>query len=843
MVLVRLSEDIESAGEQRATVDVEISYDIIKLFSEQLYASPVKAIEELVVNSWDAEATVCSTFVDIDADRPLIAVFDNGKGMTVEELKNLWHIGVSAKPKLASPRKQIGKFGIGKLASYAVARRVTYLSRTAEGLHAVALNFELFAEATTSTGGTVPVTLSIRELNKFSELTASSAFKAAAPVLAVDGEDVDLAEVETWTLVVLEDLREKAHELKIGRLKWVLETAMPLATDFRLYLNGGLVSSSKEKFHRKVEFAVGDLEDYRIADLSAVTGESWERTPTGGLSSPSFPSGVTGEVYVTHKSLYAEGGKSEDLGRSHGFFVRVHNRLINESDPLFGARPLSFTTWYRFAAIIEAPDLNPFITAARDDVEQSTVKERLRALLIQLFNQARDLSEEVDKKAAKANLEKKEGRRDYVPPDMVERPLADALTEAASASAADPPQDPPARGWRTLEAISDLGDLRQLVEHLYTADRAQKAYAFKYSPGGLLAPLARLDALTSTFHVNEDHELVREFSDKPESKRLLEALVVAETLLEVYLRIADVPLEVIDELLSRRDGLLRTLALDESHSLAALAGALRDASDRSHDLEIALVGALRALGFIARHIGGSGTPDGSAEYVIHGVKDRSFTLEAKSSDSVPSLGHLDFAGLRSHYEALHAQGCLLVAPSYPGLDDPSSQVSLRAEQQRVSCWTIDQLARVVESAEKRHINASKLQRIVLSAFKPLDVKDAVESLLSEPSYDKADLYRAVLSALASLAPRLKSTPRDVKLVAGEISRDPSFEDVDTPEVRDALLDLAHSSRGMLHVADNEDVHVLGALEELQRRVAHLTGDGPAPRRRGTFRRGADPSAS
>ena len=86
---------------------------------------------------------------------------------------------------------------------------------------------------------------------------------------------------------------------------------------------------------------------------------------------------------------------------------------------------------------------------------------------------------------------------------------------------------------------------------------------------------------------------------------------------------------------------------------------------------------------------------------MYGVEGRSFTLEAKSSKDVPSSSQLDFAGLRAYYEAEKASGCLLVAPTYPGFSDPESQVSQRAAQQEVSCWTIAQLAKVVECAEHR----------------------------------------------------------------------------------------------------------------------------------------------
>ena len=45
------------------TISVQISNEIVHLLSDQLYQSPLKAIEELVVNSYDAGAGVCRLYV------------------------------------------------------------------------------------------------------------------------------------------------------------------------------------------------------------------------------------------------------------------------------------------------------------------------------------------------------------------------------------------------------------------------------------------------------------------------------------------------------------------------------------------------------------------------------------------------------------------------------------------------------------------------------------------------------------------------------------------------------------------------------------------------------------
>src|SRR5689334_12916089 len=124
-----IAEALEASGAVQETVRVEVSYEVVNLLSAQLYSSPLKAIEELVVNSWDADATECRLCVpppDEMSSESILAVFDNGHGMTVDEMRDLWHVGVSHKRDDAwrkrASRMQIGKFGIGKLATYVLAR-------------------------------------------------------------------------------------------------------------------------------------------------------------------------------------------------------------------------------------------------------------------------------------------------------------------------------------------------------------------------------------------------------------------------------------------------------------------------------------------------------------------------------------------------------------------------------------------------------------------------------------------------------------------------------------------------------------------------------------------------
>jgi len=139
-----IGQQLETSGTEQLKLEVRLSRELVSLLSEQLYTSPLKAIEELVVNAFDADADVCRVrlpeMLDTDAHEPIV-VFDDGIGMDVNGLRDLWHIGHSSKReadrKIREGRKFIGKFGIGKLATYAIARHITYVTRVEGGHRAI----------------------------------------------------------------------------------------------------------------------------------------------------------------------------------------------------------------------------------------------------------------------------------------------------------------------------------------------------------------------------------------------------------------------------------------------------------------------------------------------------------------------------------------------------------------------------------------------------------------------------------------------------------------------------------------------------------------------------------
>ena len=217
------------------------------------------------------------------------------------------------------------------------------------------------------------------------------------------------------------------------------------------------------------------------------------------------------------------------------------------------------------------------------------------------------------------------------------------------------------------------------------------------------------------------------------------------------------------------------------------------------------------------------------------MKETKLTLEAKSSQGTPALSALDFAGLHEHMTTENAKGCLVIAPTYPAILDDGSSTANRANNLTISCWTIEQLAGVVERGEDLEITAARIAEVITTKFAPIDVKGAIDDLLNG-STDMTAIYRGVMQTLRDMFEKksLPGQPKRVATVAGIMSQKPEFVDVTEPLVADALAKLASQSRG--GIVMRKDVILFHTdFEEVVRQVSPLTGDIGAPRSLGTFK--------
>lgn len=351
---------LEHVGSMAGEIPVRISYRIIELFSAGLYSSPNKALEELVTNSYDAWSDHVDLLLpaNLRASDATIWVVDNGESMDLAGLIDLWQIAKSTKRtrSLRAGRKPVGKFGIGKLATYVLASKLTYVCRRDGQVLAVTMDFGQ-VDQSADQDDTI-VTLAVRSLDD-DELHDVLLPMRQLPGGAEVADRIEAGEWETWTAAALSSLKPTAHELVAGMVRWILSTALPMSPAFSLTMNGKDVKSSVEKAKILKRWDVGKEKKDLPSGVDATKDDAGRVcVEIEGLGS------IYGKVEI-YKDLLTK-GKASELGHSHGFFVRVLGRLLNLDDPLFGMPALSHSSFNRFRMEIDADGLDDFLTSTRE---------------------------------------------------------------------------------------------------------------------------------------------------------------------------------------------------------------------------------------------------------------------------------------------------------------------------------------------------------------------------------------------------------------------------------------------------------------------------------------------
>ena len=388
-----------AVGKATDNIEVRLSYRIVELFSEGLYASPNKAIEELVANSFDAGAQKVHVLLspNLHDQDATIVVIDDGQGMDQEGLKRHWLIGISNKrelPELPRGRRQIGKFGIGKLATYVLADRLTHISKRGGQYYSTSMDYRVIKQRVDrEVEPKAPIKIALRKLS------ATQARQAVGPwtkTKAFGSAKVALfgrQSPPSWTVSIMSSLKPKVREIKPGTLRWVLSTALPLRPDFGIWLNGTRLAPSKEGKGRLDRWILGkDLYELpRPAPKGVTRSEDRSVPPSSehryGLQVPGLGR-ITGYAGVYTDLLT---GKSDEISRSYGFFVYVYERLLNVVDGHFGISPneLRHGTFGRFRLVVHMDGLDAGLRSNREAIGEGPLLEnRARCASVDLQRRA-----------------------------------------------------------------------------------------------------------------------------------------------------------------------------------------------------------------------------------------------------------------------------------------------------------------------------------------------------------------------------------------------------------------------------------------------------------------------
>ena len=698
MQQVNIVPTVAEASEVVGTINVTIGPQFLNLFSEHLYSSPNKAFEELVSNSWDAGAE--TVYIGVPKDRSeasaCVWVLDNGESMDIEGLRALWAVAKSTKREdpPANGRNQIGKFGIGKLATYLLAHQLTYVCKADDGvIRSVTMDYRRIDEAAETELHIDPIPLEVRQLDEkgLAKLLEDVAFDDEIALLIEEGvpkpkpssddewEDEyggdDVApstEGGTWTLALLTDLKSAGQEMQSGWIRRLLRTALPLGNSISVVFNGESLDSTKVDAEIDREWILGEnlgLESITVSDRGSDTSSEFEISetlkPKPHLHIEGLVGKITGSVRLYKDKI--SGGKSDALGSSNGFLVNIKGRVVNLHHPYFGLENLSHSAWSKFRATVRFDGLDDILAVNREDLSRSHELRIFRAFLRSLFNKARVEHDALIQAAWPNAGDILTGSWNAIPLEALGRVIDEGVNSVAGV-----PEFIDTSGIDDMDAALD-----EWQESMSTSpgDLIRKVDFESLQPD---APLVKYNLATRRVVINSNHPFSLEYGETRELQLLLRDSALVDLLTEAHMSDIGIDDDQIRETREYRDQLYRTIAQVNRRSGVQIAAMLLGTTNRDTPFEYAVGDALSYLGFAVQRLGEGGKsdlPEGVATAPIPAeptpisrddkIKSYKFTYDAKSSkNGKAKTGNLGISGLARHRDDYDAEHVLVVAPDF-----------------------------------------------------------------------------------------------------------------------------------------------------------------------------------
>ena len=665
-------------------VSLKISYEIIEHFSRNLYSSPNKALEELVTNGFDAAATQVHIFLPGQFVQDNVLVWDNGISMDVQGIKELWKLSDSPKKRMAErsittsegrSRSIIGKFGIGKLASYIVGDAIEHLCKIDDKFHLVKVDYSDVTDDLKRDAADGVEEAYSSPIYRLSETQAREYLIDLFEEVPTKFEEI--FNEQNWTVAVVSQLKRK--DLFPGRLSWVLSHSMPLRPDFKVFVNGDEVVSKLQKDGVLQEWSlsapevVTAIKAYwdRYQDELGSTSEIIQTGTERGLDASS-PDTDVGFVVLPHlgkiwgvcrfyrDSLERSRKKTEGEPRSHGYFIMVRDRLVNSDDEKLLMGDPTFGIFYRSQFIIHIDGLDENLLADRERFLRDEEKSlELKGLQAAVYSVVRD----------------EKNRRDQL--KLEEQMLGFRL--------------PLFSRQHFIEPIDALWQQKPDVAPDAELDYKNISVELKPLPDD--RRMAELSSDGKHMVVNTNHPYYESVSNVVGTGRKaaaylkeVEFLAISEYLFEGFLIEAGIDKMIVDSILEWRSSMYKILSGEARLPNDILAKNLFAASsDGGKVFESALVKVLTRIGFVAERHGASGDGDVLAKA---STGDNSYLLlfEAKGKkykgieqDSGIPNDAAEVAGANSHGKKMGADHVVIVTRKFKGIEQKGEAAAIMEE--------------------------------------------------------------------------------------------------------------------------------------------------------------------
>jgi len=496
-----------------------------------------------------------------------------------------------------------------------------------------------------------------------------------------------------------------------------------LHSSFKIWVNDKQLESSKLRLEPIDIYIVGGSDDEVAKALHLSTTEA-------GVVIPGLSGTVSGVATIYKKRLTE--GKSDQYSRSHGFFVRVRERVINLEDELFGLAALNHAAWSRFSMEVYADGLREHLLSSREGVRESDPIRLLREYLHGVFNYCR--------RAYAADQEKQQNGLD----------LDRLLNDAPSGIVVDPLIDGVRRAAETDQESYYVGkpDLPDGTSHhdwmiSFSAEASAKPFGEVLFEGtGLYDRVVRYLPETRTLMINIDHPFIAKLIATGKTRAPAAYFGSAELLVDLLLQDHGFTREQIIDFLGDRDRVLRLVAGEEPSTASQVLHMLAHSTRNEKALERAVGLAFRVLGFEYERRGGNKAgPDGIL-YArlgrgIASLADYKVVYDSKQTNS-PSVAadKVKVDSLEDFRESESADFGFFVAAAYDAQDDPNGKLNREVaaaalRKAPISLLRVDDLRRLVELHYRYGVTLTRLRSLFETAHTVPQVRAWVDGLERE----------------------------------------------------------------------------------------------------------------
>ena len=376
---------------------MRLSLNVLNHMGLYLYSNTPAVLAEAVANAWDADAT--EVHVDLDKNRGVISVKDNGVGMDLDDINSKFLlVGYRKRDNVlrrltSKGRKPMGRKGIGKLSLFSVANQITvYTKKKGGSPEAFLMNAHRIKEAIEA------------------EDPSTAREYSPKPVR------FDQAIPEQGTTLKIADLKKLriTKATSDGLKKRIARRFSVLSDDFQIFVNGQHITFQDRDYFHKARFIFQYQGDYgrhcQYLDLDGETGQRMKydrpyKFNEEGKGTDNGPFQIDGWIAIAHRSNDLD---SENRGDNLNKIAIVVRGKVAQEDILQDFRLGGMITKYLFGEInadfLDDDNEDDIATSSRQSISEDD--PRFKALKLFLRAELNHIWTETNKLKEKKGLEK-----------------------------------------------------------------------------------------------------------------------------------------------------------------------------------------------------------------------------------------------------------------------------------------------------------------------------------------------------------------------------------------------------------------------------------------------------